>query len=55
MNYNIKDGSLDELVRKRYESFDTEIGAHIEVTIFNHFFTFFGFKLPRWLMHCNAP
>lgn len=26
----IEDGSLDELVRKRYESFDTEIGAHIE-------------------------
>lgn len=52
MNYNIKDGSLDELVRKRYESFDTEIGAHIEVTIFKHFL---GFKLPRWLMHGNAP
>uniref|UniRef100_M8AYY4 Xylose isomerase n=1 Tax=Aegilops tauschii TaxID=37682 RepID=M8AYY4_AEGTA len=27
----IEDGSLDELVRKRYQSFDTEIGAMIEV------------------------
>lgn len=26
-----KDGSLDELVRKRYQSFDTELGAQIEV------------------------
>ncbi|KAK3420386.1 hypothetical protein EUGRSUZ_G01193 [Eucalyptus grandis] len=26
----IEDGSLDELVRKRYESFDTEFGAQIE-------------------------
>ncbi|EMS46439.1 Xylose isomerase [Triticum urartu] len=26
----IEDGSLDELVRKRYQSFDTEIGAMIE-------------------------
>lgn len=27
----IEDGSLDELVRKRYSSFDTELGAQIEV------------------------
>lgn len=26
----VEDGSLDELVRKRYESFDTEFGAQIE-------------------------
>lgn len=26
-----KDGSLSELTRKRYQSFDTEIGAQIEV------------------------
>lgn len=26
-----KDGSLSELIRKRYQSFDTEIGAQIEV------------------------
>lgn len=25
-----QDGSLDELVRKRYQSFDTELGAEIE-------------------------
>lgn len=30
-----QDGSLDELVRKRYQSFDSEIGALIEV----HHFT----------------
>lgn len=30
-----KDGSLTELVRKRYQSFDTEIGAQIEVTYAN--------------------
>lgn len=51
----IEDGSLDELVRKRYSSFDTELGAQIEVVIFyslisNHplpyvmcFFTIFSF------------
>ena len=27
----LKDGSLDELVRKRYQSFDSELGAQIEV------------------------
>jgi hypothetical protein len=27
-------GSLAELVRKRYQSFDTEIGAQVEVTCF---------------------
>lgn len=32
-----KDGSLTELVRKRYESFDTEIGAQIEVSYSNYF------------------
>lgn len=26
-----KDGSLEELVRKRYQSFDSELGAQIEV------------------------
>ncbi|CAK9163359.1 unnamed protein product [Ilex paraguariensis] len=26
----IEDGSLNELVRKRYQSFDTEIGAQVE-------------------------
>lgn len=34
-----KDGSLDELIRKRYQSFDSEIGAQIEVT----FLPFFSF------------
>lgn len=29
--HNTKNGSLTELVRKRYESFDTELGAQIEV------------------------
>lgn len=29
--HEIKDGSLAELVRKRYQSFDSEIGAQIEV------------------------
>lgn len=33
----LKDGSLAELVRKRYQSFDTEIGAQIEVKFFLHF------------------
>jgi xylose isomerase len=28
-----KDGALAELVRKRYQSFDTEIGAQIEVKL----------------------
>lgn len=32
--YGKKDGALTELVRKRYESFDTEIGAQIEVCYF---------------------
>lgn len=32
-----KDGSLAELVRKRYQSFDTEIGALIEVSCSNYF------------------
>ena len=32
-----KDGSLAELVRKRYQSFDTELGAQIEVTSFPSF------------------
>jgi len=32
-----KDGSLSELVRKRYQSFDTEIGAQIEVKFSNSF------------------
>lgn len=27
---SVQDGSLNELVRKRYQSFDTEIGAQIE-------------------------
>lgn len=49
----IEDGSLDELVRKRYSSFDTELGAQIEVIysllsnhiplICNVFFTIFHF------------
>lgn len=33
----IEDGSLDELVRKRYSSFDTELGAQIEVICFSLF------------------
>ena len=37
-----KDGSLTELVRKRYESFDTEIGAQIEVS-YSDYFTIFDF------------
>lgn len=36
-----KDGSLSELVRKRYQSFDTEIGAQIEVKFFQHFYFLF--------------
>ena len=29
--HKTKDGSLAELVRKRYQSFDSELGAQIEV------------------------
>lgn len=54
-NLKIKDGSLPELVRKRYESFDTEIGAQIEVTTFKYFISSLGSKWLRWLMHDNAP
>lgn len=37
--FDQKDGSLAELVRKRYQSFDTEIGAQIEVTCTNFLFS----------------
>jgi len=38
--FDQKDGSLAELVRKRYQSFDTEIGAQIEVTLHKLFVLF---------------
>lgn len=28
-----QDGSLDQLVRKRYQSFETELGAQIEASV----------------------
>jgi xylose isomerase len=36
--FDQKDGALAELVRKRYQSFDTEIGAQIEVTLSSQLF-----------------
>jgi len=38
--FDQKDGSLAELVRKRYQSFDTEIGAQIEVKLYRFFVLF---------------
>lgn len=34
-----KDGSLAELVRNRYKSFDSELGALIEVYMFSNLFS----------------
>lgn len=31
---SVKDGSLAELVKKRYQSFDNELGAQVEVCCF---------------------
>lgn len=58
--HKIKDGSLAELVRKRYQSFDSELGAQIEVKYSiqpppppPHTHTHFSpsFKCHLWLMH----
>lgn len=55
--FDQKDGSLAELVRKRYQSFDTEIGAQIEVTCTNFLFSssiFNAFLCLIWT-ECMLP